>query len=33
MCRPHFYSMRITQDVRHYAANHGIVAKTAALVQ
>ena len=29
----HFSSMRITQDVRDYAAQHGIAEETAALVQ
>jgi phosphomethylpyrimidine synthase len=24
MCGPHFCSMRITQDVRDYAATHGV---------
>jgi phosphomethylpyrimidine synthase len=24
MCGPHFCSMKITQDVRHYAAEHGV---------
>ena len=33
MCGPHFCSMKITQDVRDYAAKHGIAAETAALVQ
>src|SRR2546430_2502888 len=33
MCGPHFCSMKITQDVRDYAATHGIAEKTAALVQ
>ena len=30
MCGPHFCSMKITQDVRDYAAEHG-VEETAAL--
>ncbi|MEK7214673.1 MAG: phosphomethylpyrimidine synthase, partial [Chloroflexota bacterium] len=29
MCGPHFCSMRITQDVRDYAAEHGMDSKTA----
>ena len=33
MCGPHFCSMKITQDVREYAAKHGIAEETAALVQ
>src|SRR5438128_7861946 len=33
MCGPHFCSMKITQDVRDYAASHGIAEETAALVQ
>ncbi|HKB24497.1 MAG TPA: phosphomethylpyrimidine synthase ThiC [Methylomirabilota bacterium] len=33
MCGPHFCSMKITQDVRDYAAKHGIAEETAALVQ
>ena len=33
MCGPHFCSMKITQDVRDYAATHGIAEETAALVQ
>ena len=33
MCGPHFCSMKITQDVREYAASHGIAEETAALVQ
>ena len=24
MCGPHFYSMKITEDVRKFAAEHGI---------
>ena len=30
---PHFCSMKITQDVRDYAAKHGISEETAAVVQ
>ena len=33
MCGPHFCSMKITQDVRDYAAKHGIADETAAVVQ
>ncbi|PYN82175.1 MAG: phosphomethylpyrimidine synthase ThiC [Candidatus Rokuibacteriota bacterium] len=33
MCGPHFCSMKITQDVRDYAAKHGIAEETAALAQ
>jgi phosphomethylpyrimidine synthase len=33
MCGPHFCSMKITQDVRDYAAKHGITEETAAVVQ
>jgi phosphomethylpyrimidine synthase len=33
MCGPHFCSMKITQDVRDYAAKHGIAEETAAIVQ
>jgi phosphomethylpyrimidine synthase len=33
MCGPHFCSMKITQDVRDYAAKHGITSETAAVVQ
>src|SRR5712664_1448611 len=33
MCGPHFCSMKITQDVRDYAAKHGIGDETAAVVQ
>src|SRR2546428_7001628 len=33
MCGPHFCSMKITQDVRDYAATHGIAEATAALAQ
>jgi phosphomethylpyrimidine synthase len=33
MCGPHFCSMKITQDVRDYAAQHGIAEETAAVVQ
>src|SRR5262245_19136062 len=33
MCGPHFCSMKITQDVRDYAAKHGISEETAAVVQ
>src|SRR5438876_10999373 len=33
MCGPHFCSMKITQDVRDYAATHGIAEETAALVE
>ncbi|MGH2470368.1 MAG: hypothetical protein ACRDGF_09855, partial [Chloroflexota bacterium] len=29
MCGPHFCSMKITQDVRDYAAKHGIDSTTA----
>jgi phosphomethylpyrimidine synthase len=29
MCGPHFCSMRITQDVRDYAAKHGLAAESA----
>jgi phosphomethylpyrimidine synthase len=32
MCGPHFCSMKITQDVRDYAAKHGIGDETAAVV-
>jgi len=32
MCGPHFCSMKITQDVRDYAAQHGIAEETAAIV-
>src|SRR3989441_1014736 len=33
MCGPKFCSMRITQDVREYAAKHGIAEETAAIAQ
>ena len=33
MCGPHFCSMKITQDVRDYAATHGIAEETAAISQ
>jgi len=33
MCGPHFCSMKITQDVRDYAAKHGIAEETAAIAQ
>jgi len=33
MCGPKFCSMKITQDVRDYAAKHGIAEETAALAQ
>src|SRR3989454_1059514 len=33
MCGPHFCSMKITQDVRDYAATHGIAEETAAIAQ
>src|SRR5690242_10659076 len=33
MCGPHFCSMKITQDVREYAAQHGVAAETVALAQ
>src|SRR5262245_25930402 len=33
MCGPHFCSMKITQDVRDYAAKHGIAEETAAVIQ
>ena len=29
MCGPHFCSMKITQDVRQYAAEHGLADETA----
>ena len=32
MCGPHFCLMKITQDVRDYAASHGIAEEPAALV-
>jgi phosphomethylpyrimidine synthase len=32
MCGPHFCSMKITQEVRDYAATHGIAEETAAVV-
>ena len=32
-CGPHFRSMNITQDVRSYAAKHGIAEETAAIAQ
>jgi hypothetical protein len=31
MCGPHFCSMKITQDVRDYAAQHGVAEETAAI--
>jgi len=31
MCGPHFCSMKITQDVRDYAAKHGIAEETDAI--
>jgi phosphomethylpyrimidine synthase len=31
MCGPHFCSMKITQDVRDYAKEHGVADETAAL--
>jgi phosphomethylpyrimidine synthase len=33
MCGPHFCSMKITQDVRDYAASHGVADEAAALEQ
>ena len=33
LCGPHFCSMKITQDVREYAATHGIAEETAAIAQ
>src|SRR2546422_584442 len=33
MCGPHFCSMKISQDVRDYAATHGIAEETAAFAQ
>jgi phosphomethylpyrimidine synthase len=33
MCGPHFCSMKITQDVRDYAAEHGVADEAAALEQ
>ena len=33
MCGPKFCSMRITQEVREYAAKHGVAAETVAVVQ
>jgi phosphomethylpyrimidine synthase len=33
MCGPKFCSMRITQEVREYAAQHGLAAETVAVVQ
>ena len=33
MCGPHFCSMKITPDVRDYAAKHGIAEETAAIAQ
>jgi phosphomethylpyrimidine synthase len=33
MCGPKFCSMKITQEVREYAATHGIGEETAAVVQ
>jgi phosphomethylpyrimidine synthase len=33
MCGPKFCSMRITQEVREYAAAHGLPAETVAVVQ
>jgi phosphomethylpyrimidine synthase len=33
MCGPHFCSMKITQDVREYAASRGIMADSSALAQ
>jgi phosphomethylpyrimidine synthase len=33
MCGPHFCSMKITQDVREYAASHGVADEAAALEQ
>jgi phosphomethylpyrimidine synthase len=33
MCGPKFCSMRITQEVREYAAQHGVAAETVAVVQ
>ena len=33
MCGPHFCSMKITQDVRDYAASHGVTADEQALAQ
>jgi phosphomethylpyrimidine synthase len=33
MCGPHFCSMKITQDVRDYAAKHGIADDSAAIAQ
>jgi phosphomethylpyrimidine synthase len=33
MCGPKFCSMKITQEVREYAAQHGLPAETVAVVQ
>ena len=33
MCGPKFCSMKITQEVRQYAAEHGVPAETVAVVQ
>jgi phosphomethylpyrimidine synthase len=33
MCGPHFCSMKITQDVRDYAAQHGLADESAAIAQ
>ncbi len=33
MCGPHFCSMKITQDVREYAAKQGMVDESAAIAQ
>ncbi len=33
MCGPHFCSMKISQDVRDYAAKHGIAEETAVIAQ
>jgi phosphomethylpyrimidine synthase len=33
MCGPHFCSMKVTQDMREYAATHGIAEETAAITQ
>jgi phosphomethylpyrimidine synthase len=33
MCGPHFCSMKITQDVREYAAKQGMADESAAIAQ
>jgi len=33
MCGPHFCSMKITQDVRDYAKDHGVANETDALAK